>query len=41
MLRKSFLKNGQYLDQVLYAILDTDWRESPRADVRSYRALVH
>jgi len=25
VLRKSFLKNGEYLDQVLYAILDTDW----------------
>jgi RimJ/RimL family protein N-acetyltransferase len=24
-LRNSFLKNGEYLDQVLYAILDTDW----------------
>ena len=28
-------------DQVLFSILDSDWRESPRADVRSYRALVH
>ena len=25
-LRKSFLKNGEYLDQVLYAIVDDDWR---------------
>ena len=25
-LRKSFQKNGDYLDQVLYAMLDTDWR---------------
>lgn len=25
VLRKSFLKDGAYLDQVLYAILDTDW----------------
>jgi RimJ/RimL family protein N-acetyltransferase len=27
VLRKSFLRNGQYLDQVLYAILDSDRRE--------------
>ncbi|MBI3402414.1 MAG: hypothetical protein HY048_13415 [Acidobacteria bacterium] len=26
ILRKSFLRNGTYLDQVLYAILDVDWR---------------
>ena len=25
LLRKSFLKNGEYLDQALYAILDVDW----------------
>jgi ribosomal-protein-alanine N-acetyltransferase len=25
-LRKSFQKNGEYLDQMLYAMLDTDWR---------------
>ena len=28
LLRKSFLRNGEYLDQVLYAIIDDDWRES-------------
>jgi ribosomal-protein-alanine N-acetyltransferase len=27
-LRRSLLCRGQYLDQVLYAILDSDWRES-------------
>lgn len=27
LLRKSFLKNGEYLDQMLYAILEEDWRE--------------
>ena len=27
-LRKSFHKNGEHLDQVLYAMLDTDWRGS-------------
>jgi RimJ/RimL family protein N-acetyltransferase len=26
VLRKSFLHNGDYLDQVLYAMLDVDWR---------------
>ena len=26
VLRKSFLRNGKYLDQVLYAIVDEDWR---------------
>jgi RimJ/RimL family protein N-acetyltransferase len=28
VLRKSFLKDGQYLDQVLYAMIDVDWRRS-------------
>jgi RimJ/RimL family protein N-acetyltransferase len=28
VLRKSFLRNGEYLDQALYAILDIDWRKS-------------
>jgi ribosomal-protein-alanine N-acetyltransferase len=28
ILRKSLLCGGQYLDQVLYAILDSDWRAS-------------
>jgi len=27
ILRKSFQKDGQYLDQALYAIVDIDWRE--------------
>jgi ribosomal-protein-alanine N-acetyltransferase len=26
VLRKSFLRHGEYLDQALYAIIDTDWR---------------
>lgn len=26
VLRKSFLRNGEYLDQVLWTILDEDWR---------------
>jgi ribosomal-protein-alanine N-acetyltransferase len=28
VLRKSFVRNGEYLDQVLYAVIDVDWRES-------------
>jgi RimJ/RimL family protein N-acetyltransferase len=28
LLRKSFLRNGEYLDQVLYAIVEDDWRFS-------------
>jgi RimJ/RimL family protein N-acetyltransferase len=28
VLRKSFLRNGQHLDQVLYAVIDIDWRNS-------------
>src|SRR5262245_59683709 len=31
VLRKSFLRNGEYLDQALYAIVDEDWRAA--ADV--------
>ena len=41
ILRKSFVKNGRTYDQVLFSILESDWREGRRADVRSYRALVH
>jgi ribosomal-protein-alanine N-acetyltransferase len=35
VLRKSFVKNGEYLDQALYAILDTDWRSSRRLTTAS------
>jgi RimJ/RimL family protein N-acetyltransferase len=28
ILRKSFLRNGEYLDQTLWTILDEDWRRS-------------
>ena len=31
VLRKSFLKNGEYLDQALYAIVEDDWRDSRNA----------
>jgi ribosomal-protein-alanine N-acetyltransferase len=39
-LRNSFLKNGEYHDQVLYALLDTDWRGS-RAPITASSARVH
>jgi RimJ/RimL family protein N-acetyltransferase len=26
VLRRSFLRNGEYLDQHLWSILDSDWR---------------
>jgi RimJ/RimL family protein N-acetyltransferase len=28
ILRRSFLRNGQYLDQALWSILDTEWRQA-------------
>jgi RimJ/RimL family protein N-acetyltransferase len=28
ILRRSFLRNGQYLDQALWSILSTDWRQA-------------
>ena len=28
ILRKSFLRNGEYLDQTLWTILDEDWHRS-------------
>jgi RimJ/RimL family protein N-acetyltransferase len=28
VLRQSFLRNGEYLDQHLWSVLDTDWREA-------------
>src|SRR4051794_31970647 len=39
-LRNSFLKNGEYIDQVLYALLDTDWRGS-RSPITASSARVH
>ena len=40
VLRKSFLKDGEYLDQALYALVEDDWRAS-RAPVRTARMDVH
>jgi RimJ/RimL family protein N-acetyltransferase len=37
VLRKSFLRDGQYLDQVLYAIVDEDWRATRLPDMPSVR----
>jgi RimJ/RimL family protein N-acetyltransferase len=34
-LRNSFLKNGEYIDQMLYSMLDTDWRGSKTPMVAS------
>jgi len=41
VLRKSFLKNGVYLDQVLYAIVQEDWRERRAALRPTVYASVH
>ena len=39
VLRKSFLKNGEYLDQVLWTILDEDW--AAKADWTSGEGTIH
>jgi len=42
VLRKSFLRNGEYLDQVLYAIVEDDWRASRGTPAQtSTSAIVH
>jgi ribosomal-protein-alanine N-acetyltransferase len=41
VLRQSFIKNGRTYDQVLFAILERDWRLGREADRPIYRALVH
>lgn len=41
LLRKSFMKNGEYIDQVLYAMLDTDWRGSRAPITASPAVRVH
>jgi RimJ/RimL family protein N-acetyltransferase len=40
VLRRSFLRNGQYLDQVLYGMVDVDWRRA-RAASRAALVKVH
>jgi RimJ/RimL family protein N-acetyltransferase len=39
-LRRSFQKNGEYMDQMLYAMLDTDWRGS-RTPITGSPVRVH
>jgi len=39
VLRKSFLKNGEYLDQMLWTILDEDW--SANVDWKSGEGTIH
>jgi [ribosomal protein S5]-alanine N-acetyltransferase len=41
ILRKSFVKNGRTYDQVLFAILESDWRAAGEVKAPIYRALVH
>lgn len=41
ILRKSFLRNGEYLDQVLYAIVEDDWRSSRQAGMVTIKIRVH
>ena len=41
LLRKSFLRNGEYLDQVLYAIVDDDWRFSREMSRPIHASRVH
>jgi RimJ/RimL family protein N-acetyltransferase len=41
-LRKSFLRNGQYQDQILYSIIGEEWRDRRHAAVRCpVTVLVH
>jgi ribosomal-protein-alanine N-acetyltransferase len=41
ILRKSFLRNGEYLDQVLYAIVEDDWRATREPVSRRSTARIH
>ena len=41
VLRRSFVKNGRTYDQVLFAILESDWRAGREAQPQSYHPLVH
>jgi len=41
VLRKSFLKNGEYLDQALYSIVEDDWRASRMPAKPAFRPHVH
>jgi ribosomal-protein-alanine N-acetyltransferase len=41
VLRRSFVKNGRTFDQVLFAILEDDWRAARETTTRSRHVLVH
>jgi ribosomal-protein-alanine N-acetyltransferase len=41
VLRRSFLRNGEYLDQILWAIVEDDWRASRTRLLAGRSALVH
>jgi RimJ/RimL family protein N-acetyltransferase len=41
VLRKSFLRNGEYLDQVLYAIVEDDWRATREQGSRVFMPMIH
>ena len=41
VLRKSFLRNGRYLDQVLYSIVEDDWRAARMERARAPKPSVH
>lgn len=41
MLRASFLKNGAYHDQVLWSILETDWRRAKTGPGLEARTTIH
>jgi len=41
ILRQSFLRNGEYLDQALYTIIEDEWRASREMTKEIYRPRVH
>jgi ribosomal-protein-alanine N-acetyltransferase len=41
VLRKSFRRNGEYLDQALYAIVEDDWRDARGTVQQKCRPRVH
>ena len=41
VLRRSFLRNGEYLDQALYSIVDDEWRASARGGSMTAGVVVH
>jgi RimJ/RimL family protein N-acetyltransferase len=41
VLRRSFLRNGEYLDQALYSIVDDDWRASGGSRSLPANVVVH